>query len=126
MLNNLNRYLIGMVVILVLLIRFGFAYGNSQKMLEKPLVLLVSEIGTENELSRRNPNTGEEELFNTQDGKYYRIVDKRAETQKEVLEAGESGDVKIDRNEINSYEIVPMPDCSDNSHRTQGIMVLCN
>lgn len=37
------------------------------------------------------------------------------------MEAGESGDVKIDRNEINSYEIVPMPDCSDNSHRTQGI-----
>ena len=34
------------------------------------------------EAYRKNPNTGEDELLNTEDGKYYRIVDNTQETER--------------------------------------------
>lgn len=34
------------------------------------------------EVSRKNPNTSEEELLNAEDGKYYRIIDKTQETER--------------------------------------------
>lgn len=34
------------------------------------------------EVCRKNPNTGEDELLNAEDGKYYRIIDKTLETER--------------------------------------------
>lgn len=61
---------------------------------------------SEIELSKLNSITGEEELYNSEDGKYYKIVDKREETEKETL----GFTIWVDRNEI------VVPDCSDGVH----------
>lgn len=62
-------------------------------------------------LSKKDPDTGEEELYNIEDGKYYKIVDKSKEIEKETL----GYNIVINRNEIE------IPDCSDGTHTAQGI-----
>lgn len=62
------------------------------------------------ELERKNPITGEEELFNTEDGQYHKIVDMTEITKKEADKEIRSGKVKYPkRNRPESFQEIPDP-----------------
>lgn len=69
---NCIRYLL---VTLVILGVSGFCYAGGRE--DKGEDWLEGM-----EAHRKNPDTGEDELLNTEDGKYYKIVDKTEETEK--------------------------------------------